>query len=109
MYAFSGMAPSATTTWALLWRHPNAISGTCRHTAVLQQVIHRHSVTGLIMVLQVAAFRRRVQFTAAVAAVPEGAVLLEVGPHSLLRGPLRQGAWANLGFAKCWLHRQTLP
>ena len=42
--------------------------------------------------LQVAAFRRRVQFTAAVAAVPEGAVLLEVGPHSLLRGPLRQGA-----------------
>ncbi|KAK9826437.1 hypothetical protein WJX81_005723 [Elliptochloris bilobata] len=39
----------------------------------------------------VAAFSRRVLFTAAVAAVPAGAVLLEVGPHSLLRGPLRQG------------------
>jgi len=42
----------------------------------------------------VAAFSRRVLFTDAAAAVPEGAVLLEVGPHSLLRGPLRQGAAA---------------
>lgn len=42
--------------------------------------------------LQVAAFSRRVLFTAAAAAVPAGALLLEVGPHSLLRGPLRQCA-----------------
>ena len=46
----------------------------------------------MFVCLQVAAFSRRVLFTAAAAAVPAGAVLLEVGPHSLLRGPLRQCA-----------------
>ena len=64
------------------------------------KVTYRRSTTQLITVLQVAAFRRRVQFTAAAAAVPEGAVLLEVGPHSLLRGPLRQGARAKLAFTE---------
>ena len=37
-----------------------------------------------------ASYTRPVLFTAAVAAVPDGALLLEVGPHALLRSPLRQ-------------------
>jgi len=61
---------------------------------------------------QVAAFSRRVLFTDAAAAVPEGAVLLEVGPHSLLRGPLRQGAAAlgiyfSQGYVWLTLHVET--
>ncbi|EIE19938.1 hypothetical protein COCSUDRAFT_44339 [Coccomyxa subellipsoidea C-169] len=39
---------------------------------------------------QVHAFRNRVQFTDAAAAVPKNAILLEVGPHGVLRSPLRQ-------------------
>lgn len=39
---------------------------------------------------QVHAYRHRVQFTAAAAQVPKNAILLEVGPHSVLRSPLRQ-------------------
>ena len=37
-----------------------------------------------------ASYTRPVLFTAAVAAVPDGALLLEIGPHALLRSPLRQ-------------------
>lgn len=39
---------------------------------------------------QVHAFRERVQFTSAAAGIPAGTVLLEVGPHGVLRSPLRQ-------------------
>ncbi|KAK9916399.1 hypothetical protein WJX75_002178 [Coccomyxa subellipsoidea] len=39
---------------------------------------------------QVHAFRNRVQFTEAAAAIPKTAILLEIGPHGVLRSPLRQ-------------------
>jgi hypothetical protein len=41
-------------------------------------------------VAQVHAFRNRVQFTEAAAAIPKTAILLEIGPHGVLRSPLRQ-------------------
>lgn len=39
---------------------------------------------------QVHAFRQRVLFTEAAGQIPKNAVVLEVGPHSVLRSPLRQ-------------------
>lgn len=42
------------------------------------------------MLLQVHSYRNRVLFTSAVAAIPDGALLVEIGPHSVLRTPLRQ-------------------
>ena len=39
---------------------------------------------------QVYAFRNAVQFTAAAAQIPKNAVLFEIGPHGVLRSPLRQ-------------------
>lgn len=41
--------------------------------------------------VQVHSYRNRVHFAAAVAAVPKEALLLEIGPHSVLRSPVRQG------------------
>ena len=41
--------------------------------------------------LQVHSYRNRVLFTSAMAAIPSDAVLVEIGPHSVLRSPLRQG------------------
>lgn len=41
---------------------------------------------------QVQSFKSRVLFREACAAFPEDAVLLEVGPHAILRSPLRQVA-----------------
>ena len=35
-------------------------------------------------------FRNRVLFTEAAASIPKDAILVEVGPHSILRSPLRQ-------------------
>ena len=40
--------------------------------------------------VQVHSYRNRVLFTAAAAAVPKDAILVELGPHALLRSPLRQ-------------------
>ena len=40
--------------------------------------------------LQVHAYRNMVTFTAAAAQIPKDVVLLEVGPHGVLRSPLRQ-------------------
>lgn len=40
--------------------------------------------------LQVHSYRNPVRFTDAASAVPAGAILLEIGPHSILRSPLRQ-------------------
>lgn len=40
---------------------------------------------------QVHSYRNRVLFTAAMAAIPSDALLVEIGPHSVLRSPLRQG------------------
>jgi fatty acid synthase len=39
---------------------------------------------------QVQSYKSRVQFKAACAAIPEDAVVLEVGPHAIMRAPLRQ-------------------
>ena len=39
-------------------------------------------------------YKSRVQFKAACAAIPEDAVLLEVGPHAIMRAPLRQNCAA---------------
>jgi acyl transferase domain-containing protein len=44
--------------------------------------------TGLLA--QVHAFRQRVLFTEAAAQIPKNAIVLEIGPHSVLRSPLRQ-------------------
>lgn len=44
----------------------------------------------LIYVPQVHSYLNRVRFTETAAAVPDNAVLLEVGPHALLRSALRQ-------------------
>ena len=41
-------------------------------------------------VAQVQSYVSRVRFVEACAAVPADALLLEVGPHALLRSPLRQ-------------------
>ena len=41
--------------------------------------------------MQVHSYRNRVLFTAAVAAIPQDAVLVEIGPHSVMKSPLRQG------------------
>lgn len=39
---------------------------------------------------QVQSFKSRVLFRDACAAIPADAVLLEVGPHAIMRAPLRQ-------------------
>lgn len=39
-------------------------------------------------------YKSRVQFKAACAAIPEDAILLEVGPHAIMRAPLRQNCAA---------------
>ena len=44
----------------------------------------------MIGCVQVHSYRNRVLFTAAAAAVPKDAILVEIGPHALLRSPLRQ-------------------
>ena len=46
---------------------------------------------------QVHAYRNPVLFTDAAKAVPNGALLLEIGPHSILRAPLRQSR-PDLGY-----------
>lgn len=40
--------------------------------------------------MQVHSFRNRVLFTDAAAQIPEGAVVIEIGPHSLMRSAVRQ-------------------
>jgi fatty acid synthase, animal type len=40
--------------------------------------------------VQVAGFRNRVLFKDACMAVPDGVVMLEIGPHSILRALIRQ-------------------
>ena len=45
---------------------------------------------------QVQSFRSRVLFREACAAIPEDALLLEVGPHAIMRAPLRQVGHATL-------------
>ena len=42
------------------------------------------------MCTQVQSFVSHVRFTEATAAIPKDVLLLEVGPHALLRAPLRQ-------------------
>ena len=42
------------------------------------------------MVAQVASYKSRVLFKGACGAIPEDALLLEVGPHGIMRSPLRQ-------------------
>ena len=42
------------------------------------------------LTMQVQSFVTHVRFTEATAAIPKDVVLLEVGPHALLRAPLRQ-------------------
>ena len=61
---------------------------------------HQQSLT-----VQVQSFVTHVRFTEATAAIPKDAVLLEVGPHALLRAPLRQ----NLPGHQCAPHTRTLP
>lgn len=39
---------------------------------------------------QVHSYRNSVLFTSAAAQIPDNALLLEIGPHSILRSPLRQ-------------------
>ena len=46
--------------------------------------------TLLLLWGQVQSFKSRVLFREACAAIPEDALLLEVGPHAILRSPLRQ-------------------
>ena len=53
--------------------------------------------------MQVQSFVTHVRFTEATAAIPKDAVLLEVGPHALLRAPLRQ----NLPGHQCASHSCT--
>jgi fatty acid synthase len=43
---------------------------------------------------QVQSYKSRVLFKGACGAVPEDAVLLEVGPHAIMRAPLRQNCAA---------------
>ena len=57
------------------------------------------------LTVQVQSFVTHVRFTEATAAIPKDAVLLEVGPHALLRAPLRQ----NLPGHQCAPHTCTLP
>ena len=52
------------------------------------------------LIVQVQSFVTHVRFTEATAAIPKDAVLLEVGPHALLRAPLRQ----NLPGHQCAPH-----
>lgn len=47
--------------------------------------------------MQVYSYRNTVQFTSAAQAVPKDALLVEVGPHSVLRSPLRQSR-PDLGY-----------
>lgn len=43
---------------------------------------------------QVQSYKSRVLFKGACSAIPEDAVLLEVGPHAIMRAPLRQNCAA---------------
>ena len=45
---------------------------------------------------QLNSFRNAVTFKAAVSQIPEGAIVLEVGPHAVLRALVRQNRWAGL-------------
>ena len=52
---------------------------------------------------QVQSYVSRVRFVEACAAIPADALLLEVGPHALLRSPLRQNrATLPCASAACW-------
>ena len=55
--------------------------------------------------MQVQSFVTHVRFTEATAAIPKDVLLLEVGPHALLRAPLRQ----NLPGHQCAPHSCNLP
>ena len=44
--------------------------------------------------MQVQSYKSRVLFKGACSAIPEDAVLLEVGPHAIMRAPLRQNCAA---------------
>lgn len=45
-------------------------------------------------------YRNPVQFTSAAKAIPKDALLLEIGPHSVLRSPLRQSR-PDLPYVAC--------
>ena len=47
--------------------------------------------------MQVHSYRNPVLFTGAAAQVPKDALLIEIGPHSILRSPLRQNR-PDLGY-----------
>lgn len=49
---------------------------------------------------QVQSYKSRVLFKGACAAIPEDAVLLEIGPHGIMRAPLRQNC-AALPYVGC--------
>jgi acyl transferase domain-containing protein len=65
-----------------------AVSGQV-HTAVSESAA-RHADRLNANWLQVQSYKSRVLFKAACAAIPEDAVVLEVGPHAIMRAPLRQ-------------------
>ena len=44
--------------------------------------------------MQVQSYKSRVLFKGACGAIPEDALLLEVGPHAIMRSPLRQNCAA---------------
>ena len=56
---------------------------------------------GLRRLAQVQSYRSRVLFKAACGAIPEDALLLEVGPHGIMRSPLRQNC-AGLPYVAGW-------
>lgn len=47
--------------------------------------------------MQVHSYRNPVLFTGAAKAIPDNALLVEIGPHSILRSPLRQSR-PDLGY-----------
>ena len=47
-----------------------------------------------ISCMQVQSYKSRVLFRSACSAIPEDALLLEVGPHAIMRSPLRQNCAA---------------